>query len=54
MKRPDARIERTLATLAILIIGAISLVNVVVRYITGGSFAFTEEFSVFLLVLILI
>ena len=52
MKRPDARIERTLATLAILIIGAISLVNVVVRYITGGSFAFTEEFSVFLLVLL--
>lgn len=52
MKRPDAVVERVLATLAILIIGVISLGNVVVRYITGGSFAFTEEFSVFLLVLL--
>jgi len=52
MKRPDARLERVLATLAILIIGVISLTNVVVRYITGGSFAFTEEFSVFLLVVL--
>ena len=52
MKRPDARLERILATLAILIIGVISLINVVVRYITGGSFAFTEEFSVFLLVIL--
>lgn len=52
MKGPDARFERILATLALVIIGLISLVNVVVRYITGGSFAFTEEFSVFLLVLL--
>ncbi len=52
MKRPDAVVERVLATLAILIIGVISLGNVIVRYITGGSFAFTEEFSVFLLVLL--
>nr|WP_300309830.1 TRAP transporter small permease [Halomonas sp.] len=52
MKGPDARLERILATLALVIIGLISLVNVVVRYITGGSFAFTEEFSVFLLVLL--
>ncbi|WP_136248232.1 TRAP transporter small permease [Halomonas borealis] len=51
MKRPDARLERVLATLAILIIGLISLANVVVRYVTDASFAFTEEFSVFLLVL---
>ncbi|MDT8879608.1 TRAP transporter small permease [Halomonas saccharevitans] len=52
MKRPDARLERLLATLAILIISLISLANVVVRYLTGGSFAFTEEFSVFLLVVL--
>lgn len=52
MKRPDAVVERVLATLAILIIAVISLGNVVVRYVTGGSFAFTEEFSVFLLVLL--
>lgn len=52
MKRPDARVERVLATLAILIIGLISLANVVVRYVTDASFAFTEEFSVFLLVLL--
>ncbi|MDZ7851167.1 MAG: TRAP transporter small permease [Halomonas sp.] len=52
MKRPDARLERLLATLAILIIGLISLANVLVRYITDASFAFTEEFSVFLLVVL--
>ncbi|TDR50150.1 TRAP-type C4-dicarboxylate transport system permease small subunit [Halomonas ventosae] len=52
MKDPDARPERLLATLAILIIGLISLANVLVRYLTGGSFAFTEEFSVFLLVVL--
>lgn len=52
MTPPDARLERLLATLALLIIGLISLANVVVRYLTGGSFAFTEEFSVFLLVVL--
>ncbi|MEQ6916211.1 TRAP transporter small permease [Halomonas aquatica] len=52
MKRPDARLERLLATLAILIISLISLANVVVRYVTDASFAFTEEFSVFLLVVL--
>ncbi|GHC17589.1 TRAP transporter small permease [Aidingimonas halophila] len=49
---PDARLERVLATLSLVIIALISLANVVVRYITGGSFAFTEEFSVFLLVVL--
>ncbi|GED21124.1 TRAP transporter small permease [Halomonas halmophila] len=52
MKDPDASFERVLATLAIVIIALISLANVVVRYITDASFAFTEEFSVFLLVLV--
>ncbi|WP_217473649.1 TRAP transporter small permease [Stutzerimonas stutzeri] len=50
--RQDARLERVLATLALVIIGLISLANVVVRYFTDASFAFTEEFSVFLLVLL--
>lgn len=50
--RPDARLERVLATLALAIIALISLANVVVRYVTNASFAFTEEFSVFLLVVL--
>ncbi|WP_299314311.1 TRAP transporter small permease [uncultured Halomonas sp.] len=49
---PDARPERWLAALALIIIAVISLGNVVTRYITGGSLAFTEEFSVFLLVVL--
>ena len=50
--RQDARLERVLATLALVIIGLISLANVVVRYFTNASFAFTEEISVFLLVIL--
>lgn len=50
--RQDARLERVLATLALVIIGLISLANVVVRYFTNASFAFTEELSVFLLVIL--
>ncbi|MGA6097509.1 TRAP transporter small permease [Stutzerimonas marianensis] len=50
--RQDARLERVLATLAQVIIGLISLANVVVRYFTNASFAFTEEISVFLLVML--
>lgn len=49
---PDARLERVLATLSLVIIALISLANVVVRYVTDASFAFTEEFSVFLLVVL--
>ncbi|APX94088.1 C4-dicarboxylate ABC transporter permease [Halomonas sp. 1513] len=49
---PDARPERWLASLALVIIAVISLGNVVTRYVTGGSLAFTEEFSVFLLVVV--
>lgn len=44
--QPDA----WLASLALIIICVISLGNVIVRYATDASFAFTEEFSVFLLV----
>ncbi len=46
--RPDA----WLATLALTGICVISLGNVVVRYATDASFAFTEEYSVFLLVVL--
>ncbi|TVM06804.1 TRAP transporter small permease [Vreelandella aquamarina] len=49
---PDARPERWLGALALVIIAVISLGNVVTRYLTGGSFSFTEEFSVFLLVVL--
>ncbi|PXF30571.1 C4-dicarboxylate ABC transporter permease [Pokkaliibacter plantistimulans] len=49
-RRPGARLEAILAALALSIICLISLANVVVRYATDASFAFTEEFSVFLLV----
>jgi TRAP-type C4-dicarboxylate transport system permease small subunit len=45
------RVEEAVAALAIAAIAAISFGNVVVRYLTDASFAFTEEWSVFLLVL---
>lgn len=48
----DARLERVLGTLALILISLISLANVVVRYFTDASFAFTEELSVFLLVIL--
>jgi TRAP-type C4-dicarboxylate transport system permease small subunit len=44
------RIEEALAAAAMAAICLISFGNVVVRYATNASFAFTEEFSVFLLV----
>lgn len=51
-RKPDARLERVLASLALAIIALISLGNVIARYATNISFAFTEEFSVFLLVVL--
>lgn len=51
-KMPKARPERLLAGLALLLICLISFGNVIVRYVTDASFAFTEEFSVFLLVIV--
>lgn len=42
--------EEALAAATMALICVISLANVVVRYATNASFAFTEEFSVFLLV----
>ena len=52
IEHPKTRPESWLAALALGLIGLISLANVVVRYATNASFAFTEEFSVFLLVLL--
>ncbi|AKO54010.1 C4-dicarboxylate ABC transporter permease [Marinobacter psychrophilus] len=44
--------EAWLASVALIAICLISLGNVIVRYTTNASFAFTEEFSVFFLVLV--
>lgn len=44
------RIDEALAALAMALLCLISFANVVVRYLTNISFAFTEEFSVFLMV----
>ena len=46
------RIEEAIAALAMGLICLISIANVVVRYATDVSFAFTEEYSVFLLVVV--
>lgn len=48
--RVPVAIERALGAAAMGLIFLISITNVVVRYATDASFAFTEEFSVFLLV----
>jgi TRAP-type C4-dicarboxylate transport system permease small subunit len=48
--RVPVSIERVLGAAAMALICLISFGNVVVRYTTNISFAFTEEFSVFLLV----
>lgn len=47
---PSARPEAVLAALALLVICLISIANVVVRYATDVSFAFTEELSMLMLV----
>ena len=49
---PKFRPEAWLATIALIAICGISLGNVIVRYTTDASFAFTEEFSVFFLVVL--
>lgn len=50
-KKPIA-LESWLGIIALGGISLISLANVVVRYTTNASFAFTEEFSVFLMVVL--
>lgn len=50
--RLTIRIEEAIAAAAMALICVITFANVVVRYLTDASFAFTEEISVFLLVVL--
>jgi TRAP-type C4-dicarboxylate transport system permease small subunit len=50
--RVPIRIEEAIAATAMAAICIITFANVVVRYLTNASFAFTEEISVFLLVVL--
>ena len=50
-KRP-ARIERALAAGCMALLCIITFANVLVRYLSNVSFAFTEEFSVFLMLML--
>ncbi|MDQ2106537.1 TRAP transporter small permease [Azospirillum isscasi] len=48
--RVPIRIEEALAALAIAAMGAITFANVVTRYLTNISLAFTEEYAIALMV----
>jgi TRAP-type C4-dicarboxylate transport system permease small subunit len=50
--RVPIKIEEFFAALAMALICLITFANVLVRYFTNESFAFTEEFSVFLMVVL--
>jgi len=50
--RVPLKIEETLAGIAMGLLAFLTFANVVVRYATNISFAFTEEFSIFLMLLI--
>lgn len=50
--RVPLRIEEACAALAMALICLITFANVLVRYFTSVSFAFTEEFSIFLMVVL--
>jgi TRAP-type C4-dicarboxylate transport system permease small subunit len=50
--RVPVKIEEFCAALAMALICCITFANVVVRYFTDASFAFTEEFSIFLMVVL--
>ncbi len=52
MSKKPITLESWLGIIALAGISLISLANVVVRYTTNASFAFTEEFSVFLMVVL--
>jgi TRAP-type C4-dicarboxylate transport system permease small subunit len=49
--RVPLKIEEWFAGASIALLALLTLANVVVRYATDFSFAFTEEFSIFLMVL---
>lgn len=48
--RVPVKIEEFCAALAMAVVCCITFANVLVRYFTAVSFAFTEEFSIFLMV----
>jgi TRAP-type transport system small permease protein len=48
--RIGTAVEEGIAAIAMALVCIITFANVLVRYFTNASFAFTEEFSVFLLV----
>ncbi len=50
--RVPLRLEEYAAGITIGLLGLITFANVVVRYLTDFSFAFTEEISIFLMVLV--
>lgn len=50
--RVPVKIEEFFAALAMALICCITFANVLVRYFTDVSFAFTEEFSIFLMVVL--
>jgi len=50
--RVPLKIEEACAALAMALICIITFANVLVRYFTNFSFAFTEEFSIFLMVVL--
>ena len=50
--RVPVKIEEFFAALVMALICLITFANVLVRYFTDDSFAFTEEFSVFLMVVL--
>jgi TRAP-type C4-dicarboxylate transport system permease small subunit len=52
MDKPRAAWEERVAVAALAILLAITLVNVVTRYLTDESFAWTEELSVFFMVVL--
>src|SRR5262245_66212288 len=55
---PDARppwwlqLEEAVAAAVMALLGLITLANVIVRYLTNYSFAFTEEYSIALMVVV--
>jgi len=48
--RIPLKVEEILAGIVLAVLALITFANVVVRYLTNFSFAFTEEFSIFLMV----
>ncbi|WP_019142350.1 TRAP transporter small permease [Noviherbaspirillum massiliense] len=50
--RVPVKIEEFFAAMAMALICCITFANVIVRYFTDASFAFTEEFSIFLMVVL--